>query len=90
MGWMPCLACDQRFKGEAGNLYLQLYVGDQVEAYRFVVCEGCVEELVVMWRSRALWRDADGEWQMADGELPLEARRNAVPEPSGRSKGKRR
>jgi len=66
MAWQPCLRCDQRFSGEARNVYLTYYLGGDVEAYRFVVCpEGC-EEVMNEWRSRALYRNGSDEWEYHD------------------------
>lgn len=62
MGISPCLRCDLRFIGEAKNVYLTSFLGEEREAYRFVVCSPCCDELLVEWRNRALYRDDDGEW----------------------------
>lgn len=58
-----------RFDGDAENLYLARYIGNQRERYRFVVCGSCCTEILLPWRSRALFRRADGGWAW---HLPLE------------------
>lgn len=66
MAWMPCLRCGQRFHGEAENVYLTRYVGDERESYRFVCCVDCLDALMSEWRSNALYRDEDGDWVYHD------------------------
>lgn len=66
MAWAPCLRCDQRFSGEAQNLYLTWFQGDEREAYRFVVCPECADVVVLEWRQRALYKDLDGSWSWHD------------------------
>lgn len=62
MAWVPCCRCDERFVGEAQNLYLSVYYGDERESYRYVVCAPCADTILEEWRSKALQRDATGEW----------------------------
>jgi hypothetical protein len=66
VAWTPCLHCGVRFPGEAWNLYLTIPRGDEVERYRFVVCEPCCEQLALEWRCRALYRNGDLEWSFAE------------------------
>lgn len=66
LAWQPCLRCDQRFNGPALNAYCSVYVGEDAESYRFVVCEPCLDELLDVWRRRALFRSAEGEWEFHD------------------------
>jgi len=72
MAWTPCCLCDQRFGGEALNLYLSIYFGDEREPYRFVVCQPCAEHLLEAWREKALRRGADGEWNFVSPGTPPE------------------
>lgn len=67
MALMPCTQCGQRFNGEAQNLYLQHYDGDDTEAYRILACTPCLEDLLEPIRRTALWRDDDGAWNYPDG-----------------------
>lgn len=66
MSWQPCLRCEQRFPGEALNVYLSVFAGEEREAYRFVVCPECFELLVAEWRQRALYRNDQGDWTYHD------------------------
>ena len=68
MALMPCTNCGGRFKGEAENVYLQHFVGDQVESYRAVVCPDCVSELLSTWREHGLYRAETGDWEFPDGD----------------------
>jgi len=78
MAISPCLRCQQRFTGPALNLYLSTFDHDQREAYRFVVCFDCASELLTEWRTYALYRDADGQWEYHDpGEGPV-AQKHAI------------
>jgi hypothetical protein len=63
----PCLRCAHPFVGEARNVYLTVYRGDERAAFRYIVCPACEEALIEDWLTRALHRSADGDW-----ELPTE------------------
>ena len=73
MAWTPCLKCGQRFKGEAHNVYVTHPLGDQVERYRFVVCEPCADEELQAARSAALFLDDDGDWCLPEDPTTPEA-----------------
>lgn len=77
MAWSPCLHCDQRFDGEALNLYCSFYDGDEQERYRLVVCPECAAALLEVWRTRALYRDAYGVWIWHDPSEPPVPRKEA-------------
>ena len=89
MAWMPCLRCKERFDGEALNLYLTAYFGDERESYRYVVCPQCLEVLVAEWRESALFRAEDGEWQLSQpGKQPARLQGPLEPQ-EGRSRPRR-
>ena len=67
MAFLPCTQCGQRFNGEAQNLYVQHYDGDQAESYRLMCCTPCAEDLLEPIRKSGLWRDDDGAWNYSDG-----------------------
>lgn len=67
MAISPCTQCGQRFNGEAQNLYVQHYDGDECEAYRIMACGPCADDLLGPIRRSALWRDDDGAWNYPDG-----------------------
>lgn len=92
MAWQPCLRCEQRFTGEAENVYLTRYEGDSREAYRFVVCPECASSLLEEWRTRALYRDDDGDWcyvEPQDSPVPRITLRQALEQASPRLAGPR-
>lgn len=66
MAIYPCQGCGQRFKGEAENLYVQHFKADQVESYRLLLCEPCVDDRLEEARSKGLYRDGDGEWAFVE------------------------
>jgi hypothetical protein len=80
MAWMPCLNCGSRFEGEAQNVYVTYYLGDERESYRFVVCVECVDELLAAWRTRALYRTLDGDWELPElSDAPVPKRGPSEP-----------
>lgn len=81
----PCTQCGQRFNGEAQNLYIQHYDGDDVEAYRIIACPACADDLLEPIRRTALWRDDDGAWNYADGTGVAKWRSQPRERPSRRS-----
>lgn len=66
MAIYPCMGCGQRFKGEAENVYVQHFHLDQVESYRLLLCEPCVDDRLEEARKVGLYRDEDGEWAFAE------------------------
>lgn len=68
MSMLPCTNCGSRFKGEAQNVYVQHYVKDEVESYRHYLCPDCCEDLMAPVRRQAYFRNADGEWEIPDGQ----------------------
>lgn len=92
MAFMPCLRCGSRFKGEAMNAYFTVFWGDEREAYRFVGCQGCLDELATWWRSSGLYRDEADDWALPDpGSSPEPKLRPSEPleSPRSRSRGGR-
>lgn len=71
MAAYPCHRCDQRFEGEAHNVYLTMFEGDEKASFRFVICSGCRDELGEEWVRRALHRTANGDWLLAADDLEL-------------------
>jgi hypothetical protein len=69
----PCYRCDQRFEGEAQNVYLTYYRGDDNVKFRHLVCAACVLALSDEWCGRALHRDVQGRWTDPDPEESLES-----------------
>jgi DNA-directed RNA polymerase subunit RPC12/RpoP len=74
MAWVPCMKCGERFTGEANNVYLQWFVQQDIESYRFVVCTPCLSDIMQPWRAGALWRNPNGEWEQLDGEVQPDTR----------------
>lgn len=72
MAIWPCQLCSQRYTGDARNLYLTYYVGDESAKMRFVICPSCVEEVIGSWLGKALHRSEDGSWCDPDPEETLE------------------
>lgn len=66
----PCMRCKQRFTGEAQNVYATWFLGDEREAYRYVVCQICVDALLEEWRDGALQRSTEGDWVEREPEAP--------------------
>lgn len=56
----PCYHCDQRYSGEAQNLYLSWFDKDEAVKLRYVICPDCRDELMDHWKSRALVRGTRG------------------------------
>lgn len=88
MAIYPCLRDQQRFQGEAMNLYLTVYFGDERESYRFVVCPSCAEQLAEEWRENALRRGEDDDWQLPQPGTPP-VRLQATGEPQERAPRRR-
>ena len=67
------MSCDQRFQGEAQNVYLSFFSGDYAAKLRYVVCPACLDGLAEAWLGRALHRDAQGRWADPEAGEGLEA-----------------
>lgn len=67
MARTPCFRCDQPFAGDAHNVYLSYFDGDESAKMRYVCCKGCVEDMFGEWLGRALHRGPDNRWH--DPEL---------------------
>lgn len=85
MAIYPCMQCGNRFRGEAQNVYVQHFVADQVESYRFLFCDPCTDDFLADAREKALYRDKDGEWAFAEGVVEPKWQ----PAPRGRLSGRR-
>lgn len=62
----PCQKCDQRFHGEALNVYLTVYDGHAKGSFRYVICGSCLDELVAEWLQKALHRTLEGFWEIPE------------------------
>lgn len=81
----PCTQCGQRFNGEARNLYIQHFIGEDGESYRIRSCPPCADDLLEPIRQTALWRDDDGAWNYPDGTGQPKWRSVPRGRPPGRS-----
>lgn len=81
MARWPCLHCDQRFEGEARNVYLQIYDGDKKLSLRYAVCPSSVDAILSEWWPKALVRDAYGRWVDADPNKEPESAYEALEGP---------
>jgi hypothetical protein len=86
MAITPCTQCGQRFNGEAQNLYVQHYEGDNSESYRIIACGPCAEDLLEPIRRTGLWRDDDDAWNYSDGTGEAKWRSGRRGGPSGRAR----
>lgn len=89
MAVYPCTNCGQRFMGAAENVYLQHFSGDQVESYRVLICGPCCDDMLQLYRERALFRDSDGEWNFAEGNVEPKWQSAPRGRLSGRQTGQR-
>lgn len=71
MARTPCFRCDERFAGDAHNVYWTYYDGEEFVKLRYIVCKGCVEEMASDWVGKALHRGADNRWHDADDDETL-------------------
>jgi hypothetical protein len=73
MARVPCFLCDQRFDGEARNVYVTFYDGDLFAKFRHIVCPDCEQSIAEPCLGRALHRDSHGRWVDPDSGETLQS-----------------
>lgn len=73
MALYPCQSCQQRYPGDARNVYLTTWYGDDKMALRMAICPSCFDGMTAGWMGHAFHRDAHGDWAEPDPDETVES-----------------